>query len=125
MRVAQSLFILPYAALLAEFSSDYRERAEMMTFRLVLAVVSWVAVLWFAFKFIFEGEDSLSQASSYVPFALLIAGVILVFGLASTLGMLRAAKTLPKTVRSASSVVSILPRSRSTVSQSVICIDIF
>ena len=96
MRVAQSLFILPYAALLAEFSSDYRERARMMTYRLVLAVVSWAAVLWFAFKFIFEGEDSLSQASSYVPFALLIAGVILVSGLASTLGTLRAAKTLPK-----------------------------
>ena len=96
MRVSQSIFILPYAALLAEFSSDYAERARMMTYRLVLAVLSWAAILLIAFKVIFKAEDSLSQGSSYVPFALLLAGVILVSGLVATFGTLSAAKALPR-----------------------------
>ena len=96
MRISHSIFMLPYAALLAEFSSRYTERAQMMTYRLVLAVLSWAAILWLAFRFIFGGEDSLSQSASYVRFALLIASVILVSGLFSTFGTLSVAKALPR-----------------------------
>ena len=96
MRVSHSIFILPYAALLPEFSSRYTERARMMTYRLILSVLSWAAMLWFAFEFIFAEEDSLSQGSSYVWFALLTAGVVLASGLLSTFGTLSAAKALPR-----------------------------
>ena len=96
MRVATSFFILPFAALLPELSSDYAERARIMIYRLILAVVAWAAVLTFAFQVIFRGEDSLSLASSYVPFAFLLAGVILTSGLVSTFGTLSAAKAVTR-----------------------------
>ena len=47
MRVSTALFVLPYAALLPELSSDYAERARMMIYRLILAVVAWAATLAF------------------------------------------------------------------------------
>ena len=74
MRVSTSFFILPFAALLPELSSDYAERARIMIYRLILAVVAWALTLAFAFEVIFRGEDALSLASSYVPFAFLLAG---------------------------------------------------
>ena len=94
MRVATSFFILPFAALLPELSSDYAERARIMIYRLILAVVAWAATLAFAFEVIFREEDSLSLASSYVPFAFLLAGIILMSGLVSTFGTLSAAKAV-------------------------------
>ena len=94
MRVSASFFIMPYAALLAEFSSDYEERAQIMIYRLAFAVVVFAACLWVTFEVFFRGEDALSRASSYVPFAFLLAGIILVAGLRSTFGTLPAAKML-------------------------------
>ena len=95
MRISHSIFMLPYAALLPEFSNDYAERARMMTYRLILAVLAWAAMLTIAFRVIFVQNDSLSQASSYVPFAFLLATVILLSSLVSTFGTLSAAKALP------------------------------
>ena len=94
MRVATSFFILPFAALLPELSSDYAERARIMIYRLILAVVAWAATLAFAFQVIFRADDSLSLASSYVPFAFLLAGIIVVSGFISTFGTLSAAKAV-------------------------------
>ena len=94
MRVSTSLFVLPYAALLAEFSSDYEERARIMIFRLVLACASMATALWLSFEVFFTGEDALSQASPYAPFAFLVAGLIFVAGFISTFGTLSAAKKL-------------------------------
>ncbi len=94
MRVSTSFFILPFAALLPELSRDYAERARIMIYRLTLAVVAWAATLVFAFEVIFRGEDSLSLASSYVPFAFLLAGIVLVSGFVSTFGTLSAAKAV-------------------------------
>lgn len=94
MRVSTSFFILPFAALLPELSSDYAERARIMIYRLILAVVAWALTLTFAFEVIFRGEDALSLASSYVPFAFLLAGIVLVSGLITTFGTLSAAKAV-------------------------------
>ena len=94
MRISLSFFILPYAALLPEFSSDYTERSRMMIYRLVVALLAQAAVLVLSFGVFFKGEDALSEASSYVPFAYLVAGIILVTCLTSTFGTLPAAKML-------------------------------
>ena len=94
MRISLSFFILPYAALLPELSSDYTERSRMMIYRLVVALLTQAAVLALSFGVFFKGEDALSEASSYVPFAFLVAGIILVTCLTSTFGTLSAAKML-------------------------------
>ena len=94
MRISLSFFILPYAALLPEFTNDYTERSRMMIYRLVIALLAQAAVLALSFGVFFKGEDALSEASSYVPFAFLVAGIILVTCLASTFGTLPAAKML-------------------------------
>ena len=98
MRVSTSFFILPYAALMAEFSSDYQERSRMMIFRLIFAVVAMAIALALSFGVFFNKEDALSQASPYVPFALLIAALVLVAGLTSTFGTLSAAKRLQRPI---------------------------
>ena len=92
MRLSMSFFVLAYAALLPEFSSDYEERSRIMIYRLFFSVVAMAAALWLSFEVFFKGEDTLSQASSYVPFAFLLVGIILSAGLISTFGTLPAAK---------------------------------
>ena len=77
-----------------ELSSDYTERSRMMIYRLVVALLTQAAVLALSFGVFFKGEDALSEASSYVPFAFLVAGIILVTCLTSTFGTLSAAKML-------------------------------
>ena len=94
MRVSNSLFILPYAALLAEFSSDYEERSRIMIYRLIIGSVAWAVVYLLSFRVFFKDEDALSRASSYIPFALLVVGIIIVSGLIATFGTLSAAKRL-------------------------------
>ena len=94
MRISLSFFILPYAALLPEFSSDYTERSRMMIYRLVVALLAQAVVLALSFGVFFKGEDALSKAASYVPFAFLVAGMILVTCLTSTFGTLPVAKML-------------------------------
>ena len=94
MRISLSFFILPYAALLPELSSDYTERSRMMIYRLVVALLAQAVVLALSFGVFFKGEDALSEGASYVPFAYLIAGMILVTCLTSTFGTLPAAKML-------------------------------
>lgn len=93
MRISLSFFILPYAALLPELSSDYTERSRMMIYRLVVALVAQAVVLALSFGAFFKGEDALSEAASYVPFAFLVAGMILVTCLTSTFG------TLPEAIK--------------------------
>ena len=96
MRLSTSFFILPYAALMAEFSSDYEERSRMMIFRLIFAVIAMTIALALSFGVLFNKDDALSQASPYVTFALLIVALILAAGLPSTFGTLSAAKQLPR-----------------------------
>ena len=91
LRVSTSFFILPYAALLPEFSSDYEERSRMMNYRLIFAVIGWGIALWLSFDMFFKSENALSQASSYVPFAFLMAGLIILCGLTTIFGTLTAA----------------------------------
>ncbi len=91
MRISLSFFILPYAALLPELSSDYTERSRMMIYRLVVALLAQAVVLALSFGVFFKGEDALSEAASYVPFAFLVAGMILAACLTSTFGTLPAA----------------------------------
>ena len=88
MRISLSFFILPYAALLPEFTNDYTERSHMMIYRLVIAFLVQVVVLALSFGVFFKGENALSEASSYVPFAFLVAGMILATCLTSTFGTL-------------------------------------
>ena len=91
MRISLSFFMLPYAALLPEFSTDYTERSRMMIYRLVIALLAQAAVLALSFGVFFKGENALSEASPYVPFAFLMAGIILITCLVSTFGTLPAA----------------------------------
>ena len=125
MRIATSFFILPFAALLPELSSDYAERAQIMIYRLILAVVAWAATLAFAFEVIFRGEDSLSLASSYVPFAFLLAVIILISGSVSTFGTLSAAKAVERPPEEHPPITRFFYGSRSAVSQSVISFALF
>ena len=63
----------------------------MMICRLIFAVIGWGIALWLSFGAFFIGENALSQASSYVGFAFLVAGLIILSGLTTIFGTLPAA----------------------------------
>jgi GPH family glycoside/pentoside/hexuronide:cation symporter len=94
MRVANSLFILPYSALLAELSNDYEERSQMMVYRLFFAVLAWGVALWMSFGVFFGEKGAFADRSAYFSFGLLIAALILVFGAVTAFGTLSKTKDM-------------------------------
>lgn len=102
MRVSSSLFLLPYAALLAEFSTDYVERSRMMLSRLVFALTGWGGALWFSFGSFFGGENALSEPTAYVMFGLLVSLLVIVFGGVAAFGTLSMARQLQRPIETTS-----------------------
>jgi len=81
LRISMSLFVLPYQAVGAELSDDYAERSSVMTWRWGVGMIGAVAAVALGFGLFFAGHDGLSRRAAYPPFALSLAGILLVGGL--------------------------------------------
>ena len=81
LRVSTSLFLLPYNALGAELSDDYRERSSIMAWRWGAAMIGALIAIVLGFGLFFSGESGLSQRSAYSPFALALAVVAILAGI--------------------------------------------
>jgi glycoside/pentoside/hexuronide:cation symporter, GPH family len=84
LRVSTSLFILPYAAVGAELSDSYAERSSLMTWRWGLGMIGAVIAVALGFEVFLAGHDGLSHRAAYPPFALVLAGILLLAGLVAT-----------------------------------------
>jgi GPH family glycoside/pentoside/hexuronide:cation symporter len=83
LRIAMSLFILPYQALGAELSDDYLERNSIMTWRWALGVLGTVVAVMLGFAVFFRGADGTLNRAGYTPFALTLAALFVIGGLVS------------------------------------------
>lgn len=83
LRIAMSLFILPYQALGAELSDDYTERNSIMAWRWGLGVLGTVVAVVLGFAVFFHGPGGTLDRAGYTPFALSLAALFLVGGLLS------------------------------------------
>lgn len=81
LRISLSLFILPYQAVGAELSENYAERSSIMTWRWGIGMIGTVAAILLGFGVFFAGPDGLSERGAYMPFALTLSVLVVVFSL--------------------------------------------
>ena len=81
LRIALSMFVLPFQAVGAELSADHAERSSVMAWRWGLGMVGAVVAVMLGFGVFFTGPGGLSQRSAYPPFALALAAILLFGGL--------------------------------------------
>ena len=83
LRIAMSLFILPYQALGAELSDDYAERTSLMAWRWGLGMLGTLLAVVLGFAVFFRGAGGTLNRSGYLPFALTLAALFVIAALLS------------------------------------------
>jgi len=81
LRVALSCFVLPFTAVGAEATDDYRERANIVSYRLSFQNAGILFGVVLGLGVFMAGPDGLLDRASYVPFAWVCAAAMLVAGL--------------------------------------------
>lgn len=96
LRISLSVFVLPYSALAAEVSNDYRERSIIMAYRAIFIVLGTVACLGPAFSLIFSGPSGLQTREAYPLLGILVALLVTISGVICIVGVARPVRALPK-----------------------------
>lgn len=81
LRVALSCFVLPFTAVGAEATDDYRERANIVSYRLSFQNAGILFGVVLGLGVFMAGPDGLLDRASYVPFAWTCAAAMTVTGL--------------------------------------------
>jgi GPH family glycoside/pentoside/hexuronide:cation symporter len=85
LRIALSVFTLPFVAVGAEVTEDYVERSSIVTYRVCFTMVGTFLAIGLGLGVFMAGDDGLLRRGAYVPFALACAGIIAIAGLAAAL----------------------------------------
>ncbi len=100
VRLAFTFFVVPWNAIAAELSEDYRERTNIITYRMAVGWVGGVIFIFAMYSLVFptseEFSNSLLDASRYPLFALVISGLVLLWMLLTTFGTLGQIRYLPQ-----------------------------
>jgi Na+/melibiose symporter-like transporter len=87
-RVAFTFFVLPWSALLAEFSDDYVERTSIYTYRYLVGWIGGVAFSFGCYTFIFASSAEYPAGqlnpANYAVFAMVLGGLVTFWCLLST-----------------------------------------
>ena len=81
LRVSLSCFVLPYTAVGAEMTDDYRARASVVAFRLSFQNAGILIGVVLGLGVFMSGTNGLLSRSNYVPFAWTCAAVMFVAGM--------------------------------------------
>jgi len=81
MRLASSCFVLPFTAVGAEATDDYRDRASVVSFRLSFQNAGILCALVLGLGVFMSGPTGLLQRGHYVSFAWTSAAVVVLTGL--------------------------------------------
>jgi GPH family glycoside/pentoside/hexuronide:cation symporter len=84
LRIALSLFHLPYQALGAELSDDYAERSSIAAWRWGIGLMGTFAVIGLGYGVFFAGPDGVSNRAGYLPLTLTLTGLV-ILGAASAI----------------------------------------
>lgn len=107
-RAAVSLFNVPYSALGAEMTSDYRGRTDLVMYRAFVGILTAVAITAIGYS-LFFADGGLQMAESYPGFGWSVALIILVCTALCCAGVFRFALTLPAGDDSAAGMLRRLP----------------
>lgn len=105
LRFCHSFWNLPYIALGAELSDDYNERTVIVASRFLFSVVGSMACMALGTRVFMGGPEGLLERSAYAPFGWTSGGIIVICGLAASVGTLRAIKRLHRAPKRVGSVV--------------------
>src|SRR5579863_9616063 len=94
LRVAVSLFTVPYMALGAELTDDYAERSRVVSGRVLFTVIGGIAAAFLAWGVFLKGDTGRYHAAAYTPLAWTMAAIVVVGAVASTFGTLSARRRL-------------------------------
>ena len=79
LRIALSVFTLPYQALGAELTDDYMERSSIAAWRWGIGIGGTVSVIVLAYGVFLSGPDGMSRRADYLPLTLSLS-LLIVFG---------------------------------------------
>jgi len=83
VRCSMGLFVVPWNAVAAELSEDYRERTSIITYRMVLGWSVGVAFIFSTYSFIFPASkafpNGLMNRDNYATFAIVISSLIVIW----------------------------------------------
>ena len=85
LRMGLSLFNLPYIAVGAEVTDDYRERSSIVSYRLLFLMAGTFCAIALGLGVFMAGPSGLLDRHAYVPFAWTCAGLIVAAGLTGSL----------------------------------------
>ncbi|MGN6374487.1 MAG: MFS transporter [Sphingomonas sp.] len=90
LRLSLSSFVLPYTAVGAEITDDYRERASIVAFRLTFQNAGILSCVVLGLGVFMAGSNGLLSRQAYVPFAWTCSAAIAVSGIVAIVAVRRA-----------------------------------
>ena len=90
LRLSLSFFVLPFTAVGAEVTDDYRERGSIVSFRLSFQSIGILLGVVLGLGVFMAGPEGLLGRENYVPYAWTCAAVMLVAGLVAIAAVRRA-----------------------------------
>jgi GPH family glycoside/pentoside/hexuronide:cation symporter len=86
LRISLSFFALPYIALGAELTQDYRERSVVQAYRTVFWIAAYALTMFICLGVFLKGQNSLLDRHAYLGLGWTCAAVALILGLVTTFG---------------------------------------
>lgn len=90
LRLSLSFFVLPFTAVGAEVTDDYRERASIVSYRLSFQSAGILIGVFLGLGVFMSGASGLLERGNYVPFAWTCAAVMMIAGMISIAAVRRA-----------------------------------
>jgi GPH family glycoside/pentoside/hexuronide:cation symporter len=90
LRLSLSLFVLPFTAVGAEVTDDYRERASIVSYRLTFSSAGVLCGVVLGLGVFMSGAAGLLVRANYVPFAWTCAAVMMLSGMIAIAAVRRA-----------------------------------
>jgi GPH family glycoside/pentoside/hexuronide:cation symporter len=78
LRIALSLFTVPYQALGAELTEDYVERSSVAAWRWGIGILGTVSVLLLGYGVFLAGPDGISRRAAYLPLVMTLSIIFLI-----------------------------------------------
>lgn len=78
LRIALSLFTVPYQALGAELTDDYVERSSVAAWRWGIGILGTVAVILLGYGVFFAGPGGIAQRAAYLPLVMTLSVIFLI-----------------------------------------------
>ncbi len=98
LRIFFSVYALPFIALGAELSSDYRERSVIQAYRSFFWIAAYAITIYVGLGLFLDGDDGLLNRPGYVGFGWTCTVLVVLVGLLSTFGTFKARPALPRVV---------------------------